>query len=124
MATLLQRAMEMRNAIDAHESAMMGLSDFVDLRDLFRGASDDLILAPKMRLGHVRRVINTLDELTRIVNSDDYTPTQLAMFTPEQQRGPGHAGLIRWIIKQLPDDKVDGLRVLDDARAMVERFKR
>ncbi len=77
MSKLLDRTLEMRNAIDMLESALMGCGNFVDLPGMFKGARDDLLLAPTPRLGQVRRVCEALAECTRIINSDNYTPDAL-----------------------------------------------
>lgn len=78
MSDLLTRAMEMRNAIDALESALMGYGDLVDLPRTFIGARDDLKLAPPVTAGQMRRVCDALAECTRIINSEEFTPAALS----------------------------------------------
>lgn len=63
---------QMRHAIDQIELALMGLGEFTDLPRLFDGASDDLIVTPKLKLGEIRRVCKNLEECTRIVNSPEF----------------------------------------------------
>lgn len=72
MNTLREKALQMRNAIDMIEGALMGLGDFVELPRLFADASDELIIAPKMTVGGMRRVSSALAECTRIINSDEF----------------------------------------------------
>lgn len=62
----------MRNALDLIEGALIGLGDFVDLPRLFDGARNDCPVAPKLKLGDIRRVCKALKECTRIVNSEEY----------------------------------------------------
>lgn len=72
-ATALEgKAKDMRNAIDMIEGAMMGLGDFVELPNLFDGATDDVVIAPRMTVGQMRRVCAALSECTRVINSDEY----------------------------------------------------
>lgn len=66
------RVRQMRNAIDQIESALMGLGDFVEMPRIFDGAADILIVAPKLKLGEVRRVCAALEECTRIINSTEF----------------------------------------------------
>jgi hypothetical protein len=66
------KAMEMRHAIDQIELAVMGLGEFVALPKIFDGASDDLIVMPKLKLAEVRRVCRALTECTRIINSPEF----------------------------------------------------
>src|SRR5258707_256418 len=75
---LLRKATAMRNAIDMIEGALMGLGDFVDLSDLFENSDADVIIAPKMTVGEMRRVCTALAGCTRIINSDEFDPTALA----------------------------------------------
>lgn len=77
MTTLLDRAIEMRNAIDHLESEMMGLGKFVDLPQLFEGTADGVVLSPRLSVGQVRRVCEALSECTRIINSEEYSPAAL-----------------------------------------------
>ena len=83
--TLLSRALEMRNAIDALEGAMMGCGVFIDLPRIYDSSQDALILAPKIKLGEVRRVCNALSELTRIINLEDYSPCALTGLVREEK---------------------------------------
>ena len=76
--TLEKKAKDMRNAIDAIETAMMGLGDgcgldFIKLRETFEGSRDDLQIVSKMTVGQMNRVCEALDECTRIINSPEYT---------------------------------------------------
>jgi hypothetical protein len=82
---LLTRAMEMRHAIDILEGALMGCGRFVDLPKIFDGSEDDIEIAPKLRLGDIRRVCNALKECTRIINSDDYTANALSTAQPSER---------------------------------------
>lgn len=68
----LTKAQEMRDAIDQIELALMGLGEFADLPRLFDGASNEVIVAPKLKLGEVRRVCEALSECTRIINSPEF----------------------------------------------------
>ena len=72
MSDLKRKAREMRHAIDMIEGAMMGLGDFVELPRIFDGSPDELQIAPKMTVGQMRRVCSSLEECTRIINSNDY----------------------------------------------------
>jgi hypothetical protein len=69
--------LQMRNAIDMIEGALMALGDFVDLPDLFVDAPDELILARKMTVGEVRRICTALAECTRIINSEEFSPNRV-----------------------------------------------
>ncbi len=70
--TLKEKAKAMRDAIDGIENAMMGLGDFVDLPELFDGCRDDMEIAPRMKVGEMRRVCEALKKCTTIINSDEY----------------------------------------------------
>lgn len=86
---LLRKAIDMRNAIDMIEGALMGLGDFVDLPDLFEGTAEHVKLAPQMTVGEVRRVCTALAECTRIINSDEFAPDELrrhAQGAPDSDR--------------------------------------
>lgn len=79
---MCRKALEMRNAIDMIEGALMGLGNFVDLPAVFENARPELILAPPVKLGEVRRVCTALEECTRIINSDEYSPDQFGYREP------------------------------------------
>lgn len=66
------KAAEMRHAIDMIEGAIMGCGNLLDLPNIYAGASDDLIITPKLLLSEVRRVREALKECTRIINSPEY----------------------------------------------------
>ena len=64
----MTKPQEMRHAIDQVELAFQGLGDFPELPRIFEGASDDLIISPKLKLGDVRRLCSAMAECTRIIN--------------------------------------------------------
>lgn len=73
-ARLLQKAKEMRNAIDGIESALMGFDNLVDLPEKwgeprFGSHVKATIVATA---GEVYRVTDALAECTRIINSAEY----------------------------------------------------
>ena len=79
MLKLIRKAREMHNAIDMMEGAMMGLgtdiptgSDFLRQAELWEAAPDNVIIAPHITVGQLRRVVAATVELTRIINSDEY----------------------------------------------------
>jgi transcriptional regulator with XRE-family HTH domain len=70
----VERAKEMRNAIDAMELAMMGWPELVDLPEKWgepRHRSELAVSVPGTA-GQVYRICDALEELTRIINSDEY----------------------------------------------------
>jgi hypothetical protein len=77
MSELLRAAIEMRNAIDQIEGALMNYGDLSDMPELFDDAEDSLMLAPHITVGQMRRVCAALDTCTHIINSNAFTPTEL-----------------------------------------------
>lgn len=73
--TLEQKAKDMRAAIDAMELAMMGFGDLVELPLKWGEPKhrDDLGVTLKVNCGQVYVVTDALAELTRIINSEEYT---------------------------------------------------
>lgn len=69
---ILQRAREMRTAIDLIEGALMRFGELVDLPPLFEGTRPEVVLTPKVTVGQMRGVCGALEECTRIINSDEY----------------------------------------------------
>jgi len=70
-----ERAKEMRSAIDALESAMMGWTALLDLPEncsLDKSDSPDLELKVTIVWGQLQRILNALQECTRIINSEEY----------------------------------------------------
>lgn len=72
LAVLTEKARDMRNAIDALESSLMGLGNLIDLPDIFVDARADLELAIRCNVKQMRRVCTALEECTRIINSSEY----------------------------------------------------
>lgn len=70
---LLSRAIQMRNALDGIELALMGYGDLVEMPRVFEGTSGDVRIHPVVTVEQMRRVCEALSECTRIVNSDEYT---------------------------------------------------
>ena len=73
--TLKQKAKDMRNAIDAMELALMGFGDLVELPRKWGEPRhrDELGVKLPVNCGQVYRVCDALEELTRIINSPEYT---------------------------------------------------
>jgi hypothetical protein len=72
--TLEEKYTEMRNAIDAADLALHGIDHIEELQSLWQDARDDLRIKVEMDVGTFRQICEALDELNRIINSDDYTP--------------------------------------------------
>jgi hypothetical protein len=70
-----ERLRDMRNAIDAMEIAMMGWPELLDLPDLWGEPRHrpDLGVKVAATTEQIYRVCDALDELTRIINSPEYT---------------------------------------------------
>jgi hypothetical protein len=68
-----KREIELYEALDQIESALMGLGEFVELPAQWEGAEDKVVLRPALRLGQIRRVCKALAECTRIVNEPKET---------------------------------------------------
>lgn len=75
---LLEKTLEMRNAIDSIELALSGIEDFAKAADLWDDSRDDLEIKVQMTVGNLRQLRNAYDELNRIINSPEYTPANLS----------------------------------------------
>lgn len=69
---LVERARQMRHAIDMIEGALMGCGDLLDLPGAFENARDDLKLTSNVTLGEVRRVCKATQLCNDIVNSEEF----------------------------------------------------
>ena len=67
-----RKIIEMRNAIDGIEGALMDYGDLVDLPGIFDNTDDAVMIQPRVTVGQMRRVCTALAECTRIINSEDY----------------------------------------------------
>lgn len=69
-----EKLRDMRNAIDAMELAMMGWPELVDMPETWGEPRhrEDLRVSIPGNAGQVYRICDALEELTRIINSDDY----------------------------------------------------
>lgn len=76
--SLHQKALEMRNAIDAIELAMSSMGGFEDLARLWEGAADDVQVCAYMTAGQVRQFYAVYGELNRIINSPEFIPANLS----------------------------------------------
>jgi hypothetical protein len=65
---------ELRAAIDAIEGALMGAGDgmLLELPKVFEGAREELLVTARMPLRDFRRIARACEELTRIINSEEY----------------------------------------------------
>ena len=72
--TLKQKAKDMRNAIDRMELALMGFGDLVELPRRWGEPRMGNHVRPLLELnaGQVYEVCDALEELTRIINSNEY----------------------------------------------------
>ncbi len=72
--TLEEKARDMRNAIDRMELAMMGFGVLIDLPRQWGEPRhrDGIGVELKVTCGQVYEVCDALEELTRIINSDEY----------------------------------------------------
>ena len=75
--TLSEKALQMRDAIDMIEGALMGYGELVDLPDTFDGTADSLRIRPLVTVGEMRRVCIALAECTRIINDAEFDPEKL-----------------------------------------------
>ena len=77
IAELSDKASRMRNAIDAMEGAMFGCDALIDLKETWEDASadDNMLLAPRLRWGEMKRIFAALDELNALVNDDAFSPS-------------------------------------------------
>lgn len=80
---IARKALEMRNAIDQIEAALMGFGDLVDLPRHWSGVSKDrrdIVHLPwSVSIAQVFRVCDALAECTRIINSDEYDPAAFSV---------------------------------------------
>jgi len=77
MSELSRKALEMRNAIDMIEGALMGYGTLVDLPAVWDGADDSVRIQPMVTVGQMRRVCSALAECNRIINAEEFNPERL-----------------------------------------------
>lgn len=82
-----EKSLEMRNAIDMIEGALMGLGDLVDLPARWGEPrmGDHVRPLLDVNASQVYRVCDALSECTRIINSDKYDPATFSP-TPTQDK--------------------------------------
>lgn len=66
-----QRALDMRNAIDHMENAMMA-TNALELAQLFETTGDDVIVTLKVKVSELKQIAKALHRLNHIINSDEY----------------------------------------------------
>jgi hypothetical protein len=101
----LSSVWQMRDAIDQIEGALMGLGDFVDLDMIYETAREDLVIAPKMTVGQMRRVCDALAKCTAIVNEPWHT------YPDRHEPGQDWCSDVAWeILDVLPPGVLDGVQ--------------
>lgn len=81
---LLERALEMRNAIDQIELALNGWPEVMDLPEMWgepRHHRELGLRDIKGNCGQVYQIYDAFQELNRIINSDDFTKEALTALT-------------------------------------------
>jgi hypothetical protein len=76
--TLERKALEMRNALDGIELALMGVENLSALPALFETTGENVQIVLRMTVGQMRQICAALGECNRIVNSPDFIPSALA----------------------------------------------
>ena len=75
--SIKEKAVEMRNAIDAIDLALHGIPNWDELISLWQDARDDLQIKIEMDVGTLKQIYEALCECNRIINSEEYMPSQL-----------------------------------------------
>jgi hypothetical protein len=77
--TLKEKYTEMRNAIDSIDLALHGIDHIEELKTVWEGARDDLLIKIEMDLLTFRQICSAMDECNRIINSSDFLPLSTSM---------------------------------------------